>query len=280
MLQELLRWLYYCLEVLLPRECLVCTRPLKGSSLCFRCTPKLSDWGSIQQGRCVQCFSPILTTHDTQLYLGCDTQLYPGYVPQRCPGCVLLPPLIRQTRFIWEYGGIPRDLIRTMKYRPSVWVARMCGDLLAHNINQLFGTQEWDLIIPVPSSRANYRKRLFHPCTEMARRIVTCCPGARLGENLVQARQRAPQATLSHEARLRRLRQMFQVKRASDLRGKRVLVVEDVITTGATSAAAAFALLQAGAIQVDIVALARTTVWSRFRRRLFELLQPPALKHY
>lgn len=264
MLQELLRWLYYCLEVLLPRECLVCTRPLKGSSLCFRCTPKLSDWGSIQQGRCVQCFSPLLTTHDTQL----------------CHGCVLLPPLIRQTRFIWEYGGIPRDLIRTMKYRPSVWVARMCGDLLAHNIKPLFGTQEWDLIIPVPSSRANYRKRLFHPCTEMARRIVACCPGARLGENLVQARQRAPQATLSHEARLRRLRQMFHVKRPGELRGKRVLVVEDVITTGATSAAAAFALLQAGAIQVDIVALARTTVWSRFRRRLFELLQPPALKHY
>jgi phosphoribosylpyrophosphate synthetase len=61
------------------------------------------------------------------------------------------------------------------------------------------------------------------------------------------------------------------VKSPLKLKGKRVLLVEDVITTGATIAAACHTLYEAGATSIDVVALAQASVWRRFRQRVFSL---------
>lgn len=250
-------WLQGALEVLLPRECLVCTRPLRGASLCFRCTPpvpRFSDWAPL---RCPRCFAPTLGQGG------------------ECATCLLYPPSFASSRHLWEYGGLSRDLIRAMKFRPSVVLARMSGDLLASNIRGLLGEQSWDAVVPVPASRANFRRRLFHPCVEIGQRVVAGGHAPMLLNALRHTRRRAPQSTLSHSERLRGLRRMFEARRPALLSGKRVLLVEDVITTGATSAAATLALLAAGAASVDIVALARTSVWQRFRRSVWEASGSP-----
>jgi predicted amidophosphoribosyltransferase len=82
--------------------------------------------------------------------------------------------------------------------------------------------------------------------------------------------QRAPQATLSHEARITRLKKLFALNDGADVTGKRILLIEDVITTGATISAAAYTLKRAGAVSVDVLALASARVWSRFRGRVAE----------
>ena len=246
-------WLKSCLEVLLPTTCLVCRRPLRHSLICYRCRPQLPDLADLRARCCSRCFSPFGTTMPS------DT----------CETCKLFPLLTDSIQFLWEYDSLARDLIRTMKYRPSIALASIGGGLLRDAIPHLCAPSHWDAIAPVPSSPTLFRKRLVHPCTELARPIARALQTP-LVDALQHGTRRAPQASLSHDERLRRLRKLFSTDKRFNPEGKRILLVEDVITTGATISAAAHTLKQAGAARVDVIALARTRVWSRLRRRLYE----------
>lgn len=255
MLSPLVPWLFGSLEILLPRECLVCSRPLRGASLCFRCTPSSPPLSSLSAARCPRCFIPSSPRNGSE---ACET-------------CLLYPPLFLRSRCLWDYGGLTRDLIRAMKYRPSMQLARLLGESLAQSLPYLLPGATWDVIVPVPGSGRHFRKRLFHPCSTMAR-AVGRAHGIPVIECLVRNSRRAPQASLSHEQRLTGLRNLFRARNSASITGCRVLLIEDVITTGATSAAAVLALLKAGASSVDLLAVARTSVWARFRRRVCESL--------
>jgi predicted amidophosphoribosyltransferase len=202
-----------------------------------------------QTGRCPHCFEPVAPAN------------------YHCSACAIFPLSADSIRHLWTYEGLARDFIRSMKYRPSIRLARLGGHLLGQSLPALFPHASWDLIVPVPSSAQTYRKRLFHPCVEMAHAIARSaeCPVTMLLEH---DRKRPPQAKLLHDARLRNLHSLFSVRHAQKVAGSRILVVEDVITTGATIAAAAHGLKHAGALRVDILALARSQSWGRFRARV------------
>lgn len=241
-------------EVLFPRECLVCTRPLRGYSLCHKCHPPRC---APTTSRCSRCFGPLALSTDSD----------------RCPTCVLFPPPADRVRYLWEYGGLARDFIRAMKYQPSVYLTRYGAKLIADGIEHLFQRREWDVIVPIPSSPEMLKKRAFHPCDEMARVIRRALPRCAIAHALNHTKKRSPQARRTHTERLEGLRGLFTVRAPSKIEGRRVLIIEDVITTGATMAAAAYALRRAGAKEVDVVALAQARVWSRFRKRLFEIFE-------
>ncbi|MFN4896073.1 MAG: ComF family protein [Pseudomonadota bacterium] len=268
-------WLRSCLDIILPSQCRVCLRPLRNNLLCYRCRPPLPDLSDLLTFNCSTCFSPL-------------SQIGSSH---KCETCLLYPPLTDRIRFLWEYQGLPRDLIRTIKYRPSISLATAAGQLLRDALPHLFqsastiqespphlpGSQPeglnygplWDCIVPVPSSHSLLRKRLFHPCTELARPIANYLRIPVI-HALNHTGHRAPQASLSHRERLRSLGTIFQIARQFDTRCKRILLIEDVITTGATISAAALTLRRAGAANIDVLALARTRVWSRFRQRMHE----------
>jgi predicted amidophosphoribosyltransferase len=241
------------LEILFPRECLVCHRPLKGRYLCFRCRPIIPRLHDVMTSRCTACFAPYIHSTDTAA---------------PCPVCTMFPPMPDRIRFLWEYGGLARDFIRAMKYRPSPTLTRLAGSWMAETLALLFDEQSWDLVVPIPSSPLAHRKRLFHPCATLARLITRTTPAAAYAEVLKHASARTPQALRSHEERLRGLKALFSCSQPARVRGKSILLVEDVITTGATLGAAAYTLRCAGAARVDVFSLARTQVWSRFRSRV------------
>jgi predicted amidophosphoribosyltransferase len=246
-------WISGPLELIFPRQCLVCTRPLRGASLCFRCTPSVV---SLDILRCPRCFGVVAQFDDTM-----------------CAACQSFPLEVDRIRYLLEYAGVGRDFIRAMKYQPSSHLAGLAGELLATNLHKVFGEESWDLIVPVPSSPAMLRKRLFHPCAVMAKRIQQHLPGVPLRHALQHRGERTPQARRSHQARLQGLANLFRVTRPHLVTKKRILLVEDVITTGATAAAAGYALRSAGALSVDILALAEARVWRLFRSRVFALFQ-------
>jgi predicted amidophosphoribosyltransferase len=247
------------LEVLFPRECLVCQRPVRRVHICSKCVPPLPGQALGEQSRrCASCFSSLERTAADSRAL-CDT-------------CTLFPSHLNRIRFIWEYGGLPRDLIKAMKYRPSIILTRHCGRILSEAVRPLFGQSSWDVVVPVAPSPASYKKRMFNPCALMAHEIARTLPGRPpVRDHLCHARGRPPQASLTHEERIRGLKELFFCHRPRQLAGKRVLMVEDVITTGATTSAAAFVLGRAGASSVDVIALARAHVWSRYRARLHRI---------
>ena len=248
-------WLSGPLEVLFPRECLVCTRPLRGSSLCFRCTPSLIN---LETPRCTRCFGAMWNTTEPL-----------------CPACETFPLEFKRIRYLWEYEGVARDFIRAMKYQPSPYLAYRAGEFMANHLPNLYADNVWDLIVPVPSSPEMLKKRLFHPCAEMSKALSRHLVRASIRYALEHRGNRTPQARRSHRERLRGLRTIFRVPKSSHVVGKRVLLIEDVITTGATVAAACHTLYEAGALSVDVVALAEARVWRRFRSRIFDLFNPP-----
>jgi predicted amidophosphoribosyltransferase len=163
-----------------------------------------------------------------------------------------------------------------MKYQPSPYLASRAGELLGDRLHALYGTERWDLIVPVPSSPEMLKKRLFHPCLEIGRGLQRRIKESTIEHALKHRGKRTPQARRSHEERLQGLRTVFTVNNARRIGEKRILLVEDVITTGATVAAASHALREAGARSIDVVALAEARVWRRFRSLIFALFQPPS----
>ena len=246
-------WLSGPFEVLFPRECLVCTRPLHGRSLCFRCAPKSIP---LTIPRCSQCFDAVPTSTDTT-----------------CAACRGFPLPADRVRYLWDYEGLARDFIRTMKYKPSPYLARLAGEYLTAALLPLFGKSSWDLIIPVPSSPSTVKKRFFHPCAEICKPIRHHLIDPIACQQLQHRGRRTPQAMRSRKERLRGVREIFRVTNPASVAGKRVLVVEDVITTGATIAAACHELRKAGAHSIDVVALAEARIWRRFRSRVFALFE-------
>lgn len=246
-------WLESCLEIALPPHCSICGRPVRRASVCYRCRPPLDNIQELSLGKCPSCFVSLTTE---AIHGSCET-------------CKLYPLLTSSVRFLWEYEGLPRDFIRTMKYRPSISLAAIGGKILAETVSSLFPGSHWDTIMPIPSSLTMLSKRLFHPCVELAHPVAKRLQ-IPLIKGLHHSTQRAPQASLNHRERLRKPQSLFYVNKQLNLRDSRILLIEDVITTGATISAAAFVLKRAGARKVDVLSLARTHVWTRFRRIVHE----------
>lgn len=248
-------WLRGCLEVLLPCSCHVCGRSLYNDIVCYRCRPSLPRLSEVAKTHCTQCFSPIHDPHN-------------GTV---CDACILYPIDSLRLRHLWDYSSLARDLIRAMKYKPSEQLAHLLGELLADITPHLYGNTQWDLIVPMPSSREGLSKRLFNPCDIMARCIGRRC-GVPVQGILRRNQTRKPQSQKSHTERLGGLHGLFTVRPMRSPHQTSILLVEDVITTGATGAAASKALLQTGIGKVDIISVARTRVWNRFRGRIYKRL--------
>jgi ComF family protein len=113
-----------------------------------------------------------------------------------------------------------------------------------------------DAILPIPLHRARLARRGYNQALELARPIASLLGLAVLPRALVRTRDTAPQTELDADARRRNLRGAFTAE-ADAIAGRRVLLVDDVVTTGATVREAAATLIRAGAASVAVAAAAR-----------------------
>jgi ComF family protein len=112
-------------------------------------------------------------------------------------------------------------------------------------------------VVPVPLSRSRWRERGFNQAELIARAVAREARVPLRCRILKKTKERPPQAGLSASARRTNVASAYRARLPRSLRGKRVLLVDDVLTTGATAEAAARALLAAGAGAVDVLTLAR-----------------------
>ncbi|GGF00192.1 hypothetical protein GCM10011611_02240 [Aliidongia dinghuensis] len=190
---------------------------------------------------------------------------YDAGVGVECAQCVAHPPVYGRARAVFAYDDQSRRLILAFKHADRLhgipafgqWLARSGAELLA----------EADLIVPVPLHWTRLFRRRFNQSALLARAAVAAWgerPNARslkaprfAPDLLVRRRRTRSQGHLSRLQRAENVRGAFALKPKADLTGKRVVLVDDVLTTGATIEACTRVLKRAGATQVDVLTLAR-----------------------
>lgn len=178
-------------------------------------------------------------------------------MPLVSPAALADPPVFGRARAVARYDDTARTLVHRLKYSDRLDLARALGAMMARAGAELAG--ESDVVVPVPLHRVRLWTRRFNQSMELAR-PVAAAHGKPLEPGLLaRVKRTAPQVGLSRNQRGENLGGAFKVPAAAaiGLKGRRVLLVDDVITTGATANAASRALLRGGAASVDVLAFAR-----------------------
>lgn len=153
-----------------------------------------------------------------------------------------------------QYREVARDLVMALKFGGRCPAAVPLGALLADAV--VLAGRPGDLIVPVPLSPARYRRRGHNQADEIARVLAKRTGIERDPRALRRHRHALPQSRLQRGARRRGPRGAFQARRER-VEGRCVILVDDVVTTGATASACARALKRAGALRVVLAAACR-----------------------
>ena len=230
------------LDVALPPQCVLCDAFVDEPGLmcadCFRQT------GFISEPFCVRCGVPFASAA-----LGGTDQL--------CPTCRAAPPVFGRARAALRYDAQGRRLILPFKHADRQELARTLAPHMARAGAPLL--RESDVLVPVPLHRARLFRRRYNQAALLARAVariagLPCVPDA-----LLRVRATEPLGDKSAAERAEEVADAFAVRpsRIANLAGKRVVLADDVMTSGATANACARALLAAGASAVDVLVAAR-----------------------
>jgi len=175
----------------------------------------------------------------------------------------LEPPYVKATAYGSYEGGL-RELIHLLKYHQVRPAANVLGRMLAETIEDLqplFATEEI-LVVPVPLHARKLRQREFNQSELIARAALKLKPAAarlQLSASLLERRRETKsQIGLSRHQRRENIRGAFVVARPDEIRGREILLVDDVFTTGTTVSECARVLRRAGASKVYVATVART----------------------
>ncbi|MDE3226109.1 MAG: ComF family protein [Nitrospirota bacterium] len=242
-MQSLADVLRRLLHMVLPGECAGCGTALSDDPVPFFCRPcwaGLSPLGGPACPRCGRPFaSPVALTFSPDHLCGSCRQKRPAYT---------------KAWSLYPYAPPLRDALRLFKYRGKVALADALGRLLHSSAMP----QHLDLLMPVPIHSSRLREREFNQSLLLADRLNRRLQLPLSFDNLVRLRPTVPQTELSRSARLKNLRRAFAVLRPDDVREKRILLIDDVFTTGTTVNECAKALRKAGAADIYVCTLART----------------------
>ena len=175
-----------------------------------------------------------------------------------CGDCIRQPRSFGCARSAVVYTPGFRKVVHQYKYRGRLQLAAPLGDLLLATFLRFFDSGDMDLILPVPLHRDRFRQRGFNQAYRLMKNWKHVdsglSPTPRL---LIKRRATPPQAGLGKRQRRRNIRGSFGVRQPAAVRARRILLVDDVFTTGATADECARELIRCGAARVDVLTLAR-----------------------
>ena len=235
-------WLQALADLIFPPQCLGCGTALPASIPPIFCPQCLAQLPWITAPLCTCCGTPFRagTSHI-------------------CGACLAQPPAYSLARSLFRYEDPLRSAILALKFQGDLTLlpslASLCqqAELYAH-----IGEPDW--IVPVPLHPSRLRERGFNQALHLAR---ACFPQwrQRIAPLLLhRVLHTAPQSSLDGSARRRNLQGAFSLGQGQQCRGKKLLLVDDVLTTGTTGLACSRVLRQGGAAQVEVFTLARSVI--------------------
>ncbi|WP_458399284.1 phosphoribosyltransferase family protein [Mailhella sp.] len=228
------------------RRCASCREPFvpreRGAAEQLFCPACLPSFQRRQAGYCPHCGEP---------YALSDAPVVP------CGECLQKLPPWNEFLFYGIYEGELRELIMRGKFSGSLDALHSLGLLLAEICAEHYSAGLVpDVVVPLPLHPARLRERGLDQCLEMARPVAKALGIPVRNDILRRKAASVPQSTLDREKR-KKLHQPFAA--SPEAAGLRILLLDDVCTTGATLSRAAECLLQAGAASVDVVVAARAS---------------------
>jgi ComF family protein len=225
------------LDIALPTLCVACREPVAGEGLCAGCWAKLSF---IAPPFCPRLGIPFV--YDPG----------PGLLSMQA---IADPPAYQRARAAVRYDEVARTLVHALKYHDRTDLAPSMGRWMARAGRELLD----DADLPVPLHWRRGFSRRFNQSGALARSISqhSGVPVAR--DALRRIRPTEHQVGLTRAERASNVQGAFQVamERRAEIQGRRVILIDDVLTSGATADACARALLRARACQVDVLVFAR-----------------------
>lgn len=184
---------------------------------------------------------------------------YQGDITGRfeCPNCCDRELQFQQARSAVVAGDTMLDVIHRYKYTRALWFEPFLAELLIAAAKPELAKEQWDFVVPVPLYPAKQREREFNQAARLAK-----CLGAAVqipvNKRLIRrVRPTYTQTVLSRAEREENVRNAFAMRRGQRLNGERIVVVDDVLTTGATTSACAKVLRAGGAGEVCVWTVAR-----------------------
>jgi len=255
-------------SVILPADCRTCGDPLSSLHRVPVCSSCWNDLPSQSASICFRCGEDLGISDFGEM--AAENLL--------CRPCRLAPPAFARAVAHGPYRGTIRSLLHLLKYEGWEPVAKRLGTLIAKQAAAMRGLPRRMLVVPVPLFKARRRERGFNQSELLAWAAVRAMRSLRPqweGELApwVLARQRATesQAGLSLHERRRNLRGAFSVSEPAWVRGRDVLLIDDIYTTAAPARACSQVLKRAGAATVWVATVARA------QRRQIEAFRPGAV---
>lgn len=216
------------LDKLLPQSCLLCGAD-SPATLCPDCC---GDLPRLPQERCPHCAEPTARG-------------------ERCGRCLVHPPHFDAAHAVFRYDFPVDRLIHALKYGHQLALAGWFGRQMGAGLDAC----EADCLLPLPLHPERLQERGFNQAAEIARSMASACSLPLARPALSRRRPTASQAELPLEERASNVRGAFEC--AADLAGRRILLVDDVMTSGATMDEAARTLKLHGAARVEVAIVAR-----------------------
>ena len=240
---------------LLPVECAACHTPLAEDPIPYFCSKCWNTIAPLGPSRCTRCdrpfVSPLATIHSPQ---------------HICQSCRKRPPSYTKAWTLYPYRPPLQDAICLFKYRGKVSLAEPLARLM---IDRLPALEKIDVIVPVPLQADRLREREFNQALLLADRIGRYLHIPVCSTVLSRIAPAPPQTTLSRKKRLNNLRGAFAIPRPEAISDKRILLIDDVFTTGTTVNACAKILRKAGSGDVFVLTLGRTVDANHIPDRIF-----------
>jgi ComF family protein len=184
---------------------------------------------------------------------------FPGDITTKfeCTNCREMELHFSSARSAVVAKTVVLEAIHRFKYQRALWFENFLADLLVREAAPVLRGQKWDFIAPVPLHPLKFREREFNQAARLALPLAAAT-NIPLNEKILQ--RIAPTATqtlLSRTERTANMKNAFAVRAGVSLAGKKIILVDDVFTTGATTSACARALRGAGAAEVCVWTVAR-----------------------
>src|SRR5450755_2059079 len=227
------------LDIALPTLCVACREPVDGEGVCPSCWAKLSF---IAPPYCPRLGIPFVYDPGPEM-LSMEA--------------IATPPAYQRARAAVRYDEVARTLVHALKYQDRTDLAPATGRWMARAGRELLDGA--DALIPVPLHWRRGWSRRYNQSGALARVIERQSGVKVVSEALRRARPTQQQIGLSRSQRASNVQGAFKVApdRQSDIQGRRVILVDGVLTSGATADACARALLRAKAASVDVLVFAR-----------------------